>query len=98
MYSPAGAQITTPDRFPHGDLSILSSGSIKKATAPVTLGQTPLGGSPGLRTSLSAEDNARFALEWPKAVSLGWDEVMHLLESCCPDPNTQQMLRTLASD
>ena len=44
------------------------------------------------------EESARFAEEWPEAVSLGWDEVMHLLKSCCTDPNTQQMLRAFARD
>jgi len=89
---------TAPDLFRDGNPLILSSGAIKKAPAPVIFGQTPLGGSPGSRPSLSVEETARFAQEWPTAVSLGWDEVMHLLESCCADPNTQQMLRTLASD
>ena len=98
MYSPSTTPGTDPDLFSRGNPSILGSGAIKKAPAPVTFGQTPLGGSPGSRTSLSAEETSRFAQEWPTAVSLGWDEVVHLLQSCCPDANTQQMLRTLASE
>lgn len=98
MSSPATVHRSAPHPLLGGDLSLPSSAGITKAQSAALSRPLPLGRSNGSATSLSAEQRARFAEEWPVAVSLGWEHVIRLLESCSPDPNTQQMLRALASD
>jgi len=97
MYTHAAAQIIGPAVLPDTNLPLARSGGIKRATAPATLGRTPLAGSPGSRTGVP-EERARFAQEWPIAVSRGWESVMDLLESSSPDPEVQRLLRDLTAD
>ena len=54
--------------------------------------------SPGSTTDPVDEERIRFAAEWALAVSQGWEQVVHLLESCCKDHATRQTLRSLTSD
>ena len=60
--------------------------------------RTPLPMSPGSTTDPVDEERIRFAAEWALAVSQGWEQVVHLLESCCKDHATRQTLRSLTSD
>ena len=98
MSSPATLHGSAPHLFLGGDISLPSSAGITKTQSPALSRPLPLGGSEASTTNLSAEQRAHFAEEWPVAVSLGWEHVIRLLESCSPDPNTQQMLRALVSD